>query len=64
MKTMITRITNFQGTHFEMYRNIKSLCCVPETNTQQFVNYTSKTTKKRDPICGHQRWGVWGGGIR
>ena len=62
MKTMITRITNFQGTHFEMYRNIKSLCCVPETNTQQFVNYTSKTTKKKrsdlwSPEVGSMRRG-------
>ena len=48
--------------HFEMYRNIKLLCCVTETNIVLQVNYTSKTSKKnsqkRDQICGHQKWGV------
>ena len=29
---------------FEMYRNIKSLCCAPEPNTvlYRYVNYISK----------------------
>ena len=31
------------GDDFEVYRNIKSLCCVPKTNMVQ-VNYMSKTT--------------------
>ena len=33
------------GGHFEMYRNIKSLCYIPLTNTVQKVKYTSKTNK-------------------
>ena len=56
--------------HFEMYRNIESLCCVPGINIVLLVNYTSKTDKskqtkqihrKRDQICGYQRQ-VLGGG--
>ena len=58
------------GDHFVMYRNIKSLCCVPGTTIVLQVNYTSKTNKqaniqthrKRDQICGYQRQGVGGGG--
>lgn len=37
------------GDDFEVYQNIKSLCCIPKTNMVQ-VNYMSKTTnlqKKR-----------------
>ena len=53
------------GDHFEMYRNIESLCGIPGANIVLQVNYTSKTNKqthrKRDQICGYQRWG--GGGI-
>ena len=29
--------------HFEMYRNIKSLCCVTGANILLQVNYTLKT---------------------
>lgn len=31
------------GDHLEINENIKSLCCVKETNTVLHVNYTSKT---------------------
>ena len=47
--------------HFEMYRNIKSLYCVPGTNIVLQVNYTPKTKQihgKRDQIYGYQRQGV------
>ena len=43
---------------FEVYRNIKSLCCVPKTNMVLQVNYMSKTTnlqKKEIKICGFSR---------
>ena len=29
------------GDHFTIYTNIKSLCCIPETNIMLYVNYTS-----------------------
>lgn len=29
------------GDHFAVYKNIKSLCCTPETNLVLYVNYTS-----------------------
>ena len=29
------------GDHFTIYTNIKSLCCTPETNIMQYVNYIS-----------------------
>lgn len=34
---------NCCGDHLEINENIKSLCCVKETNTVLHVNYTSKT---------------------
>ena len=52
----------YHSDHFEMYRNIESLCCVPGTNIVLQISYTSKTNKqthrKRDEICGYQRWGM------
>ena len=53
----------YQGDHFEMYRNILSLCCVPWTNRVLQVSYTSKTNeqihRKRDQIVVN-RGGGWG----
>ena len=40
----------YHGDHFEMYRKIKSLCCVPGTNNVLQVNYTSKTNKQKKNI--------------
>ena len=40
--------TTYHGDCFEMYRNIKSLCCVPGTNLVLLVNYTSKTNKQKN----------------
>ena len=34
---------NCCGDHPEINENIKSLCCVKETNTVLHINYTSKT---------------------
>ena len=36
----------FHGDRFEMYRNIKSFCCITRINTVLQVNYTSKTNSK------------------
>lgn len=36
---MVTRL--YMGDHFIMYLNIKSLCCIPETNITLYINYTS-----------------------
>lgn len=33
-------LLSYQGDHFVMYINIKSLCCTSETNTILYVNYT------------------------
>ena len=41
------------GDHFEIHRNIKSLCCMIGTNIVLQVNYTSKkknTQKKRTDL--------------
>ena len=35
----------YHGDHFEMYRNIESLCCATGTTVVLQVNYTSKTNK-------------------
>ena len=45
----------YHGDHFEiLYRNIKSLCCVPGTNAMLQVNHTSKketnSQKKRSNL--------------
>ena len=56
----------YHGGHFVMYRNIKSLCCIPGTTIVLQDTYTSKTNKqtnkqthrKRDQIYGYQRCGV------
>ena len=40
---MVTRLNH--DDHFEMYRNIQSLRCVPGTNIVVYINYTSKTNK-------------------
>lgn len=53
MKTMIARITNFQCTHSEMYKIIKSLCCVQKP-THSSLSIVPQ--KQRHQICGHQRW--------
>ena len=45
-------VITYHGDHFEMYRNIKSLCCIPRTNLVLLVNYTSKTNKR---MGGNQR---------
>ena len=37
----------YHGDHFEMYRNIDSLCCVTQTNVVLQINYTSKTNTKK-----------------
>ena len=29
------------GDHFNIYTNIESLCCTPETNVMLYVNFTS-----------------------
>ena len=34
------------GDHFEMYRNIKSLCCVTRTKIVLQINYTLKANKR------------------
>ena len=50
----------YRGDHFEMYRNIKLLCCVIGTNTLLQVNCISNTntqTQERDQVCGYQRRG-------
>ena len=53
------------GYHFVMYRNIKSLCYVPGTNTVLFLKKQTKkqTLRKRDKICGYWKWGGGGGEI-
>ena len=49
----------YHGDHFEMYRNTEALCCIKGTNIVLQVNDTLKTNKhkKRNEICGYQRWG-------
>ena len=37
---------SYCGDHFEMYRNIKSLCCTPATNVVLQIIYTSKANKQ------------------
>ena len=53
-------ITTHCDHHFEMHRNIESLCCVMRNNIVLQVNYTSKTSeqidKKKRSIYGYQRW--------
>ena len=38
-------IWTYRGDHFEMYRNIQSLCCAMGIIIVLWVNYTSKTSK-------------------
>ena len=47
----------YRSEHFEMYRNIKSLCCVTGTNrvVGQFYFKNKQTHRKRDQICGYQK---------
>ena len=35
-------ITRLECDHFEIYRNIKSLCCIPETVSQLYFNNNKK----------------------
>lgn len=39
------------GDHFVTYTNIKSLRCIPETNTMLYVSNISKK-KKKEPFFG------------
>ena len=45
---MVTYHNQTYGDHFEIYRNIESLCCVTETNMVLEDNYISKTNKSRE----------------
>ena len=58
---MVTRLNH--DDHFEMYRNIQSLRCVPGTNIVVYINYTSKTNKliEKRPDLGLPEVGVGGG---
>ena len=40
-QTRLTKHSTARGDYFEIYTNIKSLCCTPETNTILCVNYFS-----------------------
>lgn len=40
----------YHNDYFEIYRNIKSLHCEPETNIVLQVNYTSKTNAEEEKI--------------
>ena len=42
---MVTDGNQTYGDHFEVYRNIESLCCIPGSNMVLQVNYASKTNK-------------------
>ena len=43
---MVTHgMQTYHGGHFVMYRNVKSLCCVPGTNIVLQVDYISKPNK-------------------
>ena len=50
------------GDHFEMYRNIDSLCWVTGTNIGQ-PYFKNKLIEKEIYICGYQRRGVEGGWV-
>ena len=51
---MTTYCNKTYADHFEMYRNIESLCCVTETNSVvgQLYFKNEQTRRKRDQICG------------
>ena len=52
----------YHGDHFVMYRNVKSLCRAPGINSVvgQLYLKNKQTHRKRDQICGYQRWdGKW-----
>ena len=65
-------VTRHHGDHFEIYRNIKSLCCILRTNITLYVKCEhTKTAKKkirsmvtntntkigeRGQICGYLGW--------
>ena len=34
----------YHGDHFEMYRNIESLCCIPGTDIVLHIKYNLKAT--------------------
>ena len=57
----LTVFQTYHGDHFECVE----ICCVPGTNILLQVNQTSKTNKqthrKKDQICGYQKWGWWEG---
>ena len=45
---MIWKLTKLDcRDHFTAHTNIKSLCCVSETNIKLYVNYTSVKKKKK-----------------
>ena len=46
------------GDHFEMYRNVESLCCVVGQ-----LHFRNKLTEKRHQIGGYQKWGMGEGEI-
>ena len=54
---------NHSGYHFEMYRNIKSLCCARRTDSVVGQLYTSKANSQEKEIkFVVTRGGAWGGG--
>ena len=47
---MVTDVLDISGDHLEVYRNIKSLCCVTGSNIVLWVSYTSKRNKYRERV--------------
>ena len=47
----------YHSDNFEIYRNIKTLCCVTGTNSVvgQLYFKNKQTHRKRDHICGYQK---------
>ena len=41
-------ITRLECDHFEIYRNIKSLCCIPGTVSQLYFNNNNKKKKQEN----------------
>ena len=47
---MVTDVLDIGGDHLEVYRNIKSLCCVTGSNIALWVSYTLKRNKYREGV--------------
>jgi len=51
---MVTEVSYTCGEHRMTYREVESLCCIPESKVTSYVNYTQKKKKEWKEKAGDE----------